>query len=438
MEFQLITLIPVAVFLAALILMALEVFEKALIALGGGLILTLLGFLTPHEALGAVNFETIILLLSMMILAEISRESGIFAWMNVKLVSITRGNPLLIAIIFSLITAIFSAFLDNVSTIIIMVPITIELMRGLGRDPKPIILQEIIMSNLGGTLTLIGDPTNILIGGAGELSFNDFIVNLWAPVTASVIVLSGIFIVRSWSHLKPISANMKNLLLSMVLLKKLQYKFLSREINYAFIFKSIGAILLTLIGFVLQAYLQLPVHVIALTGAIVLAIITSKNINLHKTLHGVEWATLLFFAGLFIMVGAIEKTGILSEVSRIIVENSSDFGMVVLMVLWVSAFISMALDNVAFVTVMIPVILGIQTQLPGEPNITLLWWALSMGAVMGGNGTIIGAAANVVGIDIARKHGIKITFAEHFKTAFPLTIVALIISTAYLLYRLNT
>ncbi len=425
------------IFGAALILIAFEFVDKALIALGGALTVIFLRFITPEEALLAVDFETIILLMSMMILVEISRDSGLFSWLNVKLVSITKGNPLVIAIIFSLLTALFSAFLDNVSTIIIVVPITIELFKGLGRDPKPIILQEILMSNMGGALTLIGDPTNIIIGGEANLTFNDFIANLYFPVGGAILTLLAIFIVVRWQQLKPIDKNLKTLFLSTILIRKLRYEFLNIEVSKKFIIKSIAILLITLVAFAFQIELHLPIYVLALAGALALSILSVRQTKLHNILQRVEWTTLLFFGGLFIMVAAIEKTGLLEQISLLITSISNDFTVILLVVLWASAFVSMMLDNIAFVTVMIPVILGIQENLPNEPNLQMLWWALALGAVMGGSGSLIGSSANIVGVDLAKKHGVNIGFIEHFKYAFPLAILALGISSAWILYRLT-
>jgi len=326
--------LPLGIFFTALGLIAFEILDKSLIALSGAVLMILFGYINPEQALHAIDFETIILLMSMMMLVEISRKSGIFSWMNVKLVSLTRGNPLAIAIIFSIITALFSAFLDNVTTIIIVVPITIELFRGLGRDPKPIILQEILMSNIGGALTLIGDPTHIIIGNAAHLTFNDFITNLIIPVGGSILTLIGVFIIVRWKHLKPITKNLKTLLLSMMLIRKLEYEFLDIELSKSFIIKSLTIIFLTLIGFALQTKIGLPVHIIGLTGALTLAIITSKNIHIHDALKGVEWTTLMFFAGLFVMVAGVEHTGILEQISKLIVSNSDNFGIVIIYVLW--------------------------------------------------------------------------------------------------------
>jgi len=430
-------LVPPVVFVGALIVIAFEVFEKSLVALLAAIILILAGYISPDEALLAVNFQTIVLLMAMMMLVEIARETGIFSWLNIKLVSFTRGNPLLIGIIFSVMTAFLSAFLGNVSTIIIVVPITIALLKGLGRDPKPLVLQEILMANMGGSLTLIGDPTNIILAGKAGLVFNQFIINLWVPVLAASISLLSIFIVLHWKHLRPIADDLKNLFLSMTLIKKLEYKFLKIELNKGFVFRTIAVLLLTLFGFVFQSQIGLPAFAVAMSGAVILAFTSSKEIHIHKMLHAVEWSTLLFFSGLFMMVAAVEKTGILDYVSEFIAHASTNFGVVVLLILWISAFISMILDNVAFVTIMVPVIIGIREQLPNEPHLDLLWWALSLGAVMGGSGTLIGASSNVMGCELARKDGVKITFMGYMRYAFPMTIIAITLASAYLLYRVN-
>lgn len=429
------TFVPIAIFAVALGMIVFEVFEKSLIALLGASLLVVFHFLTPDQAIEAINFETIILLMSMMILVDISRKSGIFSWLNVRLVSVTRGNPLLIFLLFSLLTALFSAFLDNVTTILIVVPITIELFRGLGRDPRPLILLEIFMSNMGGALTLIGDPSNIIIGGSAGLSFNQFLVNLWIPVLSSILVALSIFTVLKWSALKPIVGNLKELFLSMLLIRKLEYKFLRIHMSRKFVVKAVTVLLLTLLGFVLQNQLGLQVHVIALFGATVLALLTSKEAHIHEALQAVEWTTLFFFAGLFVMVAGVEHTGILDELSRLIVNSTDNFAIVLLIILWATGFISMVLENIPFVTIMIPVIFGIQAQFGANGHEDLLWWALSLGACVGGTGTVIGASSNVVGVGLAKKNGVDISFLGYMKFALPMTLMALSICSVYLLAR---
>jgi len=397
----------------------------------------LFGVINFHEAIVSIEFETIILLMSMMLLVEVSRESGIFSWLTVRMAKASKGNPLMIFLLFALTTALISAFLDNVTTIVLVVPVTIALVKGMGLDPKPYIIGEIIFSNIGGAMTLIGDPPNIIIAGATNLTFFQFIANLWIPVLLSIIAISAIFIATHWrNHFKPISTNLKKLFLSHLLIKKITYRFLSTELDRGFMIKSIFAIGITMMAFLLQQQLGLNVAVIAFSGAIILLLLAYKEVEFEHSLRKVEWSTLLFFAGLFVMVGAIEKVGALDYLSEFIVNASGgSYWALLLMVVWISGFASMILDNIPFVTLMIPVILGMQTQLDPTLDPTLLWWALALGACLGGNGTMIGASANVIGLDLAKKEGVQISFLQYLKYGLPLTMVTLIIASGYLVIR---
>lgn len=430
------TYLAVGIFLFAFLLIAFEVFDKSLIALFGSLLMIILGILSPEEALAAVDFHTILLLLAMMLLVNIASKSGIFSWLNVRIAKITRGNPLAIFLLFSLITALFSAVLDNVTTVILIIPLTIELVKGMGKDPKPYIFAEIIFSNVGGALTLIGDPPNIIIGGATGFSFLDFITNLWMPILATAIFTMIVFITLHWKKLRPISDNLVDLSIANLLIKKIHYKFSKTTINKPFVLKVVLILLLTILGFLVQHYIGLPNYVIAFTAAIFLAIISTKQVSMHEAFESVEWTTLFFFAGLFIMVGGFEKTGLLEELSHWITNSTDNLFYLALIILWVSGLVSMILDNIPFVTVMIPVIMGMQSQLIGV-DATILWWALSLGACLGGNGTIIGASANVISVDLAKKNGVRISFLEYMKFSFPLTIAILLLCSVYLFIRIN-
>ncbi|MFC1615974.1 SLC13 family permease [Patescibacteria group bacterium] len=430
------TYLTVSIFLFAFILIAFEVFDKSLIALFGSLLMIIIGILSPEEALAAVDFHTILLLLAMMILVNIASKSGIFAWLNVRIASITRGNPLAIFLLFSLITAVFSAVLDNVTTVILIVPLTIELVKGMGKDPKPYIFAEIIFSNIGGGLTLIGDPPNIIIGGATGFSFLDFIVNLWIPILFASIFTLAVFVVLHWKKLKPISDNIVDLTIANMLIKKIHFKFLKKTLHKDFVLKVILVLLLTILGFLMQHYIGLPNYVIAFSAAIFLAVISKKRVNMHEAFQSVEWTTLFFFAGLFIMVGGFEKTGLLEQLSHWITNSTDNLLYLSLIILWVSGFVSMILDNIPFVTVMIPVIMGMQAQLIGM-DASILWWSLSLGACLGGNGTIIGASANVISIDLAKKDNVHISFLEYMKFSFPLTLGILGLCSLYLFLKLG-
>jgi Na+/H+ antiporter NhaD/arsenite permease-like protein len=419
------------IFGISFLLIVFEPFDKSVIALTGGLAMVLLGILTPEQAIEAIEFETILLLLGMMMLVHMASKSGVLSWLNVRIATITRGSPLAIFLLFSFVTAIFSAFLDNVTTVILMVPLTIELLRGMGKDPRIYIFSIILFSNIGGALTLIGDPPNIIIGGAMNFSFLDFVTNLWIPILGSAIFLTTFFLIRFRKKFKSIKQNLIDIQLANLLIEKIKHTFLKKEFNRIFVFKVLGALLLTIGGFFLQETLELPAFISAFTGALLLGMICARQINIHESFSSVEWSTLFFFAGLFIMVAGVEHTGILEWLSETVAHSTTNILYLALLVLWVSGLVSMVLDNIPFVAVMIPVIIGIQTQLPTQDT-SILWWALSLGACLGGNGTLIGASANVVSANMAQKHGVPITFMEYTKFSFPLTIVMLLICSLYL------
>ncbi len=429
------TYLALGVFFLAFAFIVFEVYDKSLVALSGALLMVILGILNPEEAIAAIEFETILLLMAMMILVNTASKSGVFSWLNVKIASLTRGNPLAIFLLFSLITALFSAFLDNVTTVILIVPLTIELVRGMGKDPKPYIFAEIIFSNIGGGLTLIGDPPNIIIGGATGFNFLDFVVNLWIPILGAAVLAVAAFLGIHWKKLKPISDNLVELCIANVTIKKIKHKFVQKTLHRDFIIRVVAILLLTILGFFLQSYIGLPTYVIAFTFAMLLGLLTDKRVQIEDSFRSIEWTTLFFFAGLFIMVAGVEKTGLLESLSHWISGSTTDLFYLSLIILWVSGLASMVLDNIPFVTVMIPVIIGIQAQIGGDS--TILWWALSLGACLGGNGTLIGASANVVSVDLAKKQGVNISFLNYMRFSFPLTIGVLMICSVYLFFRIG-
>jgi Na+/H+ antiporter NhaD/arsenite permease-like protein len=429
--------ITILIFLAVFVLIVFEVLDKAVLAMIGAVLMVMIGVLDFEQAIHAIEFETIILLMAMMLLVEVSRESGVFSFLTVKMAQKSKGNPLLLFLMFCGVTAFVSAFLDNVTTIVLVVPITISLLKGMGRDPKPYIIGEIIFSNIGGAMTMIGDPPNIIIGGATGLSFNQFIVNLAPPVLVSLVIIAGLFIATHWKkHLKPITGDLRKLFMSHLLLHQLSYRFKNTYLNVTFMKKSVAVLLITIAGFLTQQYLGFSVALIALAGAVLLLIVSSKESDLHSCLRSVEWSTLLFFAGLFVMVGAVEHVGFLDILSEFILGFSGDsYLLLLLIILWISGFASMILDNIPFVTLMIPVIFNIQAGLTGSVDPNLLWWSLSLGACLGGNGTLIGASANVIGTDLAKKGGVNISFLQFMKYGIPITFISLMISSVYLAIR---
>jgi Na+/H+ antiporter NhaD/arsenite permease-like protein len=317
-----------------------------------------------------------------------------------------------------------------------MIPLIVSLTKGMGLDPKYFVIGVILFANIGGNLTLIGDPTNILIGTAAGLSFNDFIVNLYQPISlVTVFVLISLAILH-WQDLRPVSGNLKKLFLSHLMIQKIELQYAKVHFKRRFIVKSIAVFLLTILGFVLQTHLGVPIYVLALSGAALLMLLTQGDSKVHQILQEVEWKTLLFFAGLFVMVGGLQEVGVLNVVANAFLLLSDNFLLLLLTVLWVSAIISMVLDNVPFVVIMIPVITQLQGVLEqGDPN--MLWWALSLGAILGGCGTLVGSSANLVSANIASKHGVEISFLEYMRTALPLTIGMLILCSCYFYFLLG-
>ncbi len=403
----------------------------------GAISLVLSGVLSFDQAVESINFEIIALLAAMMIIVEIAEESGLFTMINFKLAKFSKGNPFFIFLFFTLITAIGSAFLDNVTIVLIVVPITIALVRGLGYNPFIYVMAEIMISNIGGAWTLIGDPPNVLVGTAVGFSFNSFIVTLAIPIFLSILALLAAFYTIHWKDLKPIHHHLPKLFMSNVLLKKLEYKHQKTHLSKAYMTKVVIAFLLTILGFLFQGFLNLPIAVIAATGAFLLMLVVNKQIHAHHIFSKIEWSTLGFFAGLFVVVAGLEHSGILNVLAQSIVGMTDNFNLLILIILWASGFLSTLVNNVPFVTVMIPILMTVTGHYSGNPHADILWWALILGSALGGNGTVIGASANVIGVDLAQKNGLKISFLSYLKYSLPLTIVTLVISSAYLLIWAN-
>lgn len=426
-------ILTAVIFMTVFVIIIFEWVDKAVVALAGAILLMVTRILTFEEAIEAINFEIIFLLAAMMIIVEIAQESGLFTLLNFKLARYSKGSPFLIFLFFTLVTAFSSAFLDNVTTILIVVPLTIALTNGMGYNPFPFVMGEIMLSNIGGALTLIGDPPNILVGTMAKLSFNSFIIHLWIPILFIVLFTLAAFYMLRWKDLKPIHHHLPKLFLSNLLLQRLKYQFLKTNLNQQYMLTVFGILLLTIIGFLLQLVINLPLGVIAFTGALTLMLVVHRKIHVHHVFSKVEWPTLGFFAGLFILVAGLEAVGLLEMIAQFVTSLTTNFAALLMIILWSAGFFSMVVDNIPFVTVMIPIIFNIQEHTAVNPHISLLWWALILGAALGGNGTIIGASANVIGTDLARKNGVKITFLSYFKYSFPLTLMALVISSAYLL-----
>ncbi len=419
------------IFIVSFLTMIFEVYDKALVAMSGAVLMILCRVLSFDQAIEAVDFETIGLLMGMMIIVDIASSSGVFSWLNTKIAKLTRGQPWLIFLLFVSVTALFSAFLDNVTTMLIIVPIVMSLSKGMGLNSKFFLISLVLFSNIGGALTLIGDPTNIIIGTSANLSFNQFIQNLIIPISAVATVLILILGFTHWDDLKSTRGNLKQLFVSHMLIQKIEHVFGRDSMTKSFVLKVLFVMMATLLSFVFQQQLGVPVSILALTGALVLLLITNDQSSIHDSLAKVEWSTLFFFAGLFIMVAGLEHVGLLEQIGEAIIQYSDDYQKLILLILWSSAIISMLLDNIPFVTVMVPIIFQVQPFIPAGVDPNLMWWALSLGACIGACGTPVGSSANVVGIGMAKKHGVHISFLNYIKIGLPLTMVALSICSLY-------
>lgn len=401
-----------------------EKFHRMVVAMAGGLVMLLLGFLSQETALkDNIDFNTIGLLTGMMILVTITRRTGVFEAIAIWAAKITEGKPLRLLALLSFITAIASAFLDNVTTVLLIVPVTLTLTDKLQVNPMPFLISEILASNIGGTATLIGDPPNIMIGSAVGLDFNAFLIHLTPVILVVLAVTIALLLLIYRKDLEVDDQNRQAIL-------QLNYR---EEIkDWQLLKKSLAVLGITIVAFVFHGVLHLESATVALTGAILLMLVSREepeDILLH-----VEWPTIFFFIGLFVLVGGLKATGVIGELAHWTLSvTQGDLLQTALIVLWVSAIASAFIDNIPFVATMIPM-LQEMGQLSGM-NLEPLWWALALGACLGGNGTMIGASANVIVAGIAEKNGIPLTFNRYLKIAFPLMLVSIIISHIYIKWR---
>ncbi len=422
-------LIPILVFLVVYVAITFELVNKAAAALAGVGVLVVLQITSAHGAVEHIDFETLMLLTGMMILVSLIKESGFFTIVSVKIAEITKGSPVKILVLFSIVTALMSAFLDNVTTVLIIIPIIIELTRGMGLDPKNYVLSQVLISNIGGTATLIGDPPNVIIGSKVGLSFNQFILNLSPAVIPIFIIVLGYIWYINRVEFKPINTSMSKLVSIQLLLEKIRFEFANIKIDKSLMIKSLACLIFAILLFITQTMTGLAPGVVALGMAMVLLIISRADVE--HVLEEVEWSTLLFFTGLFILVGVLEEHGVIEWIAHNVFMNVGDNPyVIVLMVLWVSGIVSGFLDNIPFTITMIPIITLMLESNP-IPN-DILWWALALGACLGGNITMIGASANIVSVGIAKKYGVEISFFDFMKKGLIITLISLIIASIYL------
>jgi Na+/H+ antiporter NhaD/arsenite permease-like protein len=408
--------------------------NRAIVAGLGASLMVALGVLNQETAISGIDFNTLGLLAGMMVIVAITRGSGVFQYIAVWSAKKVKASPWGILFMLSLVTAVFSSLLDNVTTVLLIAPVTLLICSELKMKPYPFLFAEIFASNIGGTATLIGDPPNIMIGSAVGLSFNDFLLNL-APVTPFILAVTLGIIYLVWGRSMHATVEARERIMN----------FKEREaITDARLLKqSIFVLALVITGFVLAHPLRLEPATIAMFGAALLLLLSNLKNNaeeqsekVHETFGKVEWITIFFFIGLFILVKGIEEAGVLNILADLVINyTGGDLTVTALSILWVSAVASAIVDNIPFVATMIPVIKSMAPTFGGAENLMPLWWSLALGACLGGNGSLIGASANLIVAGFAERAGYRIRFLPFMLMAFPMMLLSIGIASLYVYFR---
>jgi Na+/H+ antiporter NhaD/arsenite permease-like protein len=416
-------ILTIAVFVAIYAAITTEIVNKTAAALFGAMLMVMLGVISQEDAFRYIDLNVIFLLIGMMILTGITKRTGLFQFMAIKLAKLAKGEPIAILILLAAATALVSAFLDNVTTVLILVPITFLIAVELDVRPEPFVIVLAMASNVGGTATLIGDPPNIMIGSAAGLGFTDFLLKL-SPVILVILAALCAFVWLVFRKELVVSAERKARIMAFDQAKAITDKPL--------LAKSLAVLGMVILGFLLHDRLGLGASTLALAGAALLLAISGFK-DVEEIFGEIEWTTIMFFIGLFMLVGALVHVGVMEKLSSLLLGATAGHAKATtLVVLWASGILSAFVDNIPFVATMIPLIKDMGTSL-GPKAIEPLWWALSLGACLGGNGTLIGASANVVSAGISGKNGHPISFAYFMKFGATFAFISLLISSAYLL-----
>ena len=411
-----------------------EKINRAIVAgLGAGLMITV-GVLNQEQAIAGVDFNTLGLLTGMMVLVAITRRCGVFQYVAIWAAKKVEAKPWGILLMLSIVTAVFSALLDNVTTVLLIAPITLLITEELKVNPYPFLFAEIFSSNIGGAATLIGDPPNIMIGSAVGLTFNDFLVNL-APIMPVIMLATMIVIYFLWGRGLSATDEARE--------RVLQFREKDAITDVRLLKQSLTVLGLVVVGFVFAHPLHLEPATIAMFGAGVLLLLTNigrdaeeQTEDVHHSFGEVEWVTIFFFVGLFIVVSGIEHAGLLDILANwVIGVTGGDLTITALMIVWVSAVASAVVDNIPFVATMIPMIESMAPTFGGSENLKPLWWSLALGACLGGNGSLVGASANLIVAGFAERAGHRIKFLPFMLMAFPLMLLSIVIATAYIYLR---
>ena len=423
-----------SLFLFTYLIIVSERSNRAVVALLGACLMVMSGVLTQDEAISGVDFSTLGLLTGMMVIVAITRKCGVFQFVAIWCAKKVKGKPWGLMMMLALVTAIFSAVLDNVTTVMLIVPVTLLITEELKLPAFPYLFTEIFASNLGGTATLIGDPPNIMIGSAVNLTFNDFLLNL-APIAliAMVVFLCVIYLI--WGRKMTTTNSARR--------RVMQMREREAITDLRLLKQSLSVLCIVLIGFVLAHPLRLEPATIATFGAALLLLLSNlkqkpaaESRRVQSTFGEVEWITIFFFIGLFVMVSGLERVGLLDTLADLVMGwTRGDLETTAYTVLWVSAVFSAIVDNIPFVATMIPTISSMAATFGGEDQLLPLWWSLALGACLGGNGSLIGASANVIVAGYAERAGKRIHFMKFLGLAFPLMLVTVGLAHGYIYLR---
>jgi len=421
------TIVAIVIFVAAYALIISEKIHRTIIGICGAMLMILLGIINQETAIHHIDFNTLGLLMGMMVIVNITSETGLFNYLAIWAAKKVKAKPISLLVALSLLTAVCSALLDNVTTVLLTVPITFSITKQLNVDVKPFLIAQILSSNIGGTATLIGDPPNIMIGSAVGLQFMDFITNLSAICILIFIVTIALLIVIYGKKLHTTDELRE---------KVMQLDEKSQIVEPRLLKKCLFALAVTISLFVLHGQLHLDTATAAMTGAGLLLLISfpQKEAMIAKVLSKVEWLAIFFFAGLFILVGALVETGVIKMLAEEAIKiTNGDLTATSMLILWMSAYASAFIDNIPFVATLIPLIQDMGQM--GMTNLDPVWWSLALGACLGGNGTLIGASANVVVASMAAQRGKPISFISFMKIALPMMTLSIAISSVYIWLR---
>ncbi|WLR46159.1 ArsB/NhaD family transporter [Halobacillus litoralis] len=420
------TVLAILIFVASYVLIMTEKLNRALVAVAGGVLLLMTKIYEWEQAFGFIDWNTVALLFSMMVLVSITKKTGIFTFLAIWLAQLVKGRPVPLLLVTALFTAVGSAFLDNVTTVLLFVPVLLTLVDRLKLPAFPYLIMTIFSSNIGGTATLIGDPPNIMIGQAVDhFSFVSFLYHL-GPVVLIIFILVTIGVILLFR---------KGLTYDRALAEDLMKVEAKEHLKMSpLLFQSVSVMLLTIIGFMMHPFIHMDITTIAVSGALLLLFLSEKELDVEHVFQEVEWVTLFFFMGLFMLVGGLETVGVIDELARGMVWISGgDMPVTSMVMLWSAGILSGVVDNIPFVAAMIPVVQELQGY--GMMNVDPVWWSLALGACLGGNGTLVGASANVVVAGLAASQNKPIPFIKFSLYGLPVLILSLIVSSIYVWFR---